>query len=135
MDNLHNISTGIKSVIFALHFLYRFCNSCLSLSVLIKSIGQLKFPGSAELCFVNYMCLRPLMHDLNSFVNVNRWKSIRSLVDFSKSSKMCIPCINHARVSRPLQSLHLPNCGFKVLPEAKYRCLHDLIQLANETLY
>lgn len=48
------------------------------------------------------MCLRPLMHDLNCFVNVNRWKSIGSRVDFSKSSKMCMPCINHAALSRPL---------------------------------
>lgn len=49
--------------------------SCLSLSALIKSVGQLKFPGSSELCFVNCMCLGPLMHDLNCFVNVNRWES------------------------------------------------------------
>lgn len=85
-----------------LHLWYEFRNSCLSLSVLIKSVGQLKFPGSSELCFVNCMCLRPLMHDLNCFVNVNRWKSIGSRVDFSKSSKMCMPCINHAALSRPL---------------------------------
>lgn len=135
MGNLHNTYSGIKSVISALQPWFGFRTSCLSLSVLIKSHGQLQFPGSTELCFVNYMCLRPLMHDLNCFVNVNRWKSIRSLVDFSKSSKMCTPCINHATVSRPLQSLHLPNWGFKVLPGARYRCIHDLIQPANETLY
>lgn len=31
--------------------------------------------------------------------------------------------------------LYLPNWGFKVLPEAKYQCVHVSIQLANETLY
>lgn len=57
------------------HLGYEFRASCLSLSVLIKSVGQLKFPGSSELCFVNCMCLGPLMHDLNCFVNVNRRES------------------------------------------------------------
>lgn len=42
------------------------------------------------------------MHDLNCFVNVNRWKSIGSLVDFSKSSKMCMLYIYLALLSRPL---------------------------------
>lgn len=98
---------------------------CLSLSVLIKSIGQLKFPGSSELCFVNCMCLGPLMHDLNCFVNVNRWESSGSLVDFCKSSKMCMPCIKLAALSRPPQFFILAcvGVGLRYCQKQKYQPL------------
>jgi hypothetical protein len=61
------------------------------------------------------------MHDLNCFVNVNRWESSGSLVDFCKSSKMCMPCIKLAALSRPMQFFILAcvGGGVKVLPEAK----------------